>query len=590
LRKLSRVVQQSPNSVIITDPEGRIEYVNPACSRLTGYPPADLLGQNPRLLKSGENPPTLYQQMWSTLKAGQEWHGELCNRKKNGELFWESAVLSPLRDADGQITHFIGIKVDITQRKRAEEELRTSRARLQLQFDHLPIGCITWSLDCRVTAWNPGAERIFGFPAEEILGREPYDLIVPRWAQPQLRKTWDRLLAGDDVGANSLNDNLTKDGRTINCEWANTPLRGPHGAVIGVLSMVQDVTEKRSLEKQLLRAQRLESIGTLAAGIAHDLNNILAPILMSAQLLEDNHQGQEERELLATIQGSAHRGADIVKQVLTFARGAEGQRLTLQPRHLLREIGKIAREIFPKDIAFSLHAVKDLWSITGDPTQLHQVLMNLCVNARDAMPEGGKLLVSAENIHITEPNAGLFADGQPGPHVLIQVSDTGQGIPADIIEKIFDPFFTTKEQGKGTGLGLSTVLGIVRGHRGFLDVQTEPGRGSTFKIYLPAQPGQAAAAPAAGPLAAPKGAGERILVVDDEAHLRAVTERLLTKHGYEVLSASNGREALDLLFSHDNCKAVVTDILMPVMDGVALAQALKESYPLLPVIACTGWG
>jgi PAS domain S-box-containing protein len=480
--------------------------------------------------------------------------------------------------------------LEVTERQRAEEELRSSESRLQLQFDRMPIACITWDRERRVTSWNPAAEAMFGFTAQEALGKQPQQFLISPEQQPLVQQVAQRLLAGDS-SVQDVNQNLTKDGRTILCEWTNTPLRDPAGAFAGSLSMVQDITERKSMEKQLLRAQRVESIGTLASGIAHDLNNILAPIMMSAQILQLNKPGEEEREILATIQASAQRGADIVKQVLTFARGVEGERVTLQPNHLIKEMQSIANETFPKNITFRCNVPRDLWTVTGDATQLHQVLLNLCVNARDAMPDGGALLVSAENVQVAKAGLGLFANGKAGPHVLVQVSDTGHGIPPAIIEKIFDPFFTTKEQGKGTGLGLSTVFGIVRSHGGFLDVQSQPGRGSTFKVYLPAQPGKAVLRADATPQPSPRGAGECILVVDDEASIRSVTERTLTQHGYQVLVAANGKEALGLLASHPAAvKAVVTDVMMPVMDGMALALALKQSYPQMPVIACTGWG
>jgi CheY-like chemotaxis protein len=308
-------------------------------------------------------------------------------------------------------------------------------------------------------------------------------------------------------------------------------------------------------------------------------------------MLREKRASESEDKLLGTIQTSAQRGADIVKKVLTFARGVEGERVSLQPRSLLAEIEKIAAETFPKNIAFHCEATRDLWSVIGDATQLHQVLMNLCVNARDAMPEGGTLTVSAANVRVAKAKAGLFADGQAGPHVLLQVSDTGGGIPAAILEKVFDPFFTTKDQGKGTGLGLSTVLGIVRSHGGFLDVQSEPGKGSSFKVYLPAKPSEVVLRLSpTRPDCPPTGEGELVLVVDDEAEVRAMTEQTLTQHGYQVVSVTNGKEALDLISSHPgNIEAVITDLMMPVMDGMALARHLRQGHPRLPIIAVTGW-
>jgi len=587
VRKLSRAVEQAPASILITDLAGLIEYVNPNFCQLTGYTLPELVGQNPRILKSGQTPPETYEHMWSTLHAGNEWRGELCNRKKNGEIFWEFAVISPLR-SETTTTHFVAVKQDITDRKLAEEAVRSSRDNLSGIFNNVNVAIFIHNADGKVLAVNHKTLELFQVEREQALKLS----ISDNYSDPSnplnnLPSLWRTVLAGE----------------THSMEWtARRPLDGsvfPTEIFLrkitwdgqdAVMAAVYDLTEKKSLERQILRAQRVESLGTLAAGIAHDLNNILAPIMMSAHILRHNKPSEEIAEVLNNIEVSAQRGADVVKQVLTFARGVEGQRIPLQPKHIIKEIRAIVEETFPKNITFHSNVPKDLWTVAGDATQLHQVLLNLSVNARDAMPEGGSLSISAENVRVAKAKSSLFADGKAGPHVLIQVSDTGSGIPPAILEKIFDPFFTTKEQGKGTGLGLSTVLGIVRSHGGFVDVQTELGHGSTFKVYLPAKPGAAAPPPDTERRAPPRGSGECILVVDDEVNLRSVTERMLTQHGYQVLLAANGKEALEVLERHrSEVKAVVTDIMMPVMDGVALVSAIKHSNPQMPVIACTGW-
>jgi two-component system cell cycle sensor histidine kinase/response regulator CckA len=361
------------------------------------------------------------------------------------------------------------------------------------------------------------------------------------------------------------------------------------GQLIALEGFISDITEKKRLEAQFLRAQRMESIGTLASGIAHDLNNILAPIIMAADVLQQNPKDKFERDMLATIDLAAKRGADIVKQVLTFARGIGGQRALLQPRHLIKEIVKIAEETFPRDIGVRSNVARNLWTVTGDATQLHQVLLNLAVNARDAMPNGGTLWVTAENIIIDESQAVPSPEAKPGPHVVFQVQDTGTGIPAENLEKIFDPFFTTKPQGKGTGLGLSTVMGIIKSHGGFIQVWSEPDKGSLFKVYLPATGATITkrAEVEASPL--PCGHGELILVVDDEAAVRNVTLNTLRRHGYEVLVASHGKEAVALFAQHlGRVQLVLTDIMMPVMDGYALAKALRELAPDVRIIASSG--
>ncbi len=349
-----------------------------------------------------------------------------------------------------------------------------------------------------------------------------------------------------------------------------------------------EIEQRRQAERHLIRTQRLESIGTLASGIAHDLNNMLSPILMSAQLLRDAVHSEAHREMVATIETSAERAAAVVRQVLTFARGVEGQRVLMQPRHLLREISAIVAGTFPKNIRVLCDLPKDLGCTEADATQLHQVLMNLCVNARDAMPDGGTLRISAENVEIDEEFARITPDAHAGGYVTLRIADTGSGIPPAIIEKIFDPFFTTKPLGKGTGLGLSTVLGIVKGHGGFVDVRSAPGRGSTFEICLPlaAQEGVGIRDAAEHP----SGNGELILLVDDEFEVRATTTAVLTQYGYRVISAADGAEAVSVYAQRSNeiC-LVITDVMMPVVDGVSLCRVLRRMNPEISLIACTGY-
>jgi signal transduction histidine kinase len=363
-------------------------------------------------------------------------------------------------------------------------------------------------------------------------------------------------------------------------------------AVRRALEDARKRAELKEAEARLLRAQRLESIGALASGIAHDLNNILAPIMMSAPMLRWGLKPEEVEKTLVSIETSAQRGADLVKQLLLFGRGVEGNRTVLQPKHLVRDIARMVRETFPKAITLESKTAADLWTLTGDATQIHQVLLNLCVNARDAMPSGGKLSLSAENIQLDEHYASMVAEAKPGPYVLIRVTDTGEGIPPAIMEKVFDPFFTTKEQGKGTGLGLSTVLGIVKSHGGYLDLRSEVGKGTTFSVYFPATPNSSAPladTPAA--VAIGKGDGEMVLVVDDEPEILKITEQNLERNGYRAILAHDGVDALVLFTQRrDEIDAVLTDLEMPLMDGVALVRAIRKLDPNIQVIASSGIG
>lgn len=353
--------------------------------------------------------------------------------------------------------------------------------------------------------------------------------------------------------------------------------------------VAEDVTEKKQLEQQLFRAQRLESIGTLASGIAHDLNNVLAPIIMALKLFRPKLTDPDDQELLCTLDASARRGADIVQQVLTFGRGVEGVRQPLELQKLIRDIERIIRDTFPRSIRLECLLGDQLWKTVGDATQIYQVLMNLCLNARDAMPVGGRLLVQAENIVLDEKPLRGHPEAKPGAYVVLTVADSGSGIPLELITRIFDPFFTTKEVGKGTGLGLPTVSTIVKSHRGFIDVTSQPGHGSEFKVYLPAERQAAVANVEPGDLILPRGHGELVLIVDDDATIRQVTKVTLLEQGYDVMVAADGSEALGLFAQHRaRIKLVITDMMMPILDGGALIQSMTKLDPHVRVIAVSG--
>ncbi|HYE75706.1 MAG TPA: ATP-binding protein, partial [Blastocatellia bacterium] len=371
------------------------------------------------------------------------------------------------------------------------------------------------------------------------------------------------------------------------CNW--TLVRDEQGTPKSVLVIGTDITEKKALEEQFLRAQRMESIGTLASGMAHDLNNVLSPIMLAVRLLSMKYEDKESQRLLAMLRKSAERGAGLVRQVLSYASGAEGERITLQPSHLIKEIARILNDTFPKSIKIKLTLPSNLWNISGDPTQIYQVIMNLAVNARDAMPDGGRLMIDAANESVDEDFARLHLDAKPGPHVVITISDTGEGIAPEIISKIFDPFFTTKPLGYGTGLGLSTVAGIVKGHGGFIKVQSEVGSGTTFKIYLPAQAHGQPKVSGELSLPLPKGQGEKILVIDDEPEVLKMTEEALKAYGYEVTALSQGSDAAEICRQgKDQFPIAVVDMMMPEMDGAATMKALRELNPHIKIIAVSG--
>jgi len=351
-----------------------------------------------------------------------------------------------------------------------------------------------------------------------------------------------------------------------------------------------DITERKELEAHLLRTQRLESVGRLASGIAHDLNNILSPMLMVPPLIREAVKDPELLKMVDLIDTNAQRGSSIIKQLLTFGRGMEGERVPVQLRSLVTEMSGIIRETFNKNIVTHQETPRDVWLVSGDATQLHQVLMNLCVNARDAMPEGGTLTLKLENQEFDESFARMTPGSKAGRYVCLSVTDTGQGIAPEHLDKIFDPFFTTKELGKGTGLGLSTVLGIVQSHEGFIQVHSQPGHGTQFKVYLPTTEAEEIQPVAEANQPLPKGHGELVLVVDDEKSVRDVTRRLLERNGYHVIEAAEGAEGITQYVAHQKkVQVVLTDLAMPVMDGPAFIRVLRRLNPQIRVVAMTGY-
>lgn len=594
LRQLSQAVEHSPAAVVITNRRGDIEYVNPKFTETSGYTFEEVIGKNPRILKSGEFSPGDYKALWKKITSGQEWRGEFHNKKKNGELHWESASISPIVDDNGRITHFVAVKEDITERKKMEDSLRESEALFRAMSEASPLGIVLVDENANVVYANEAHRRISGLTLGRLVGKGWLDAVHPD-DRGRAVSEWEEINRTRKP-FRSERRLLRPDGKIVWISVTAAPILHKKSAeaapvVNGYVGIVEDITEHRRMEEQALRTQRMESIGTLASGVAHDLNNILSPIMMSVDMLRaDSDVPPDVREeMLATIGDCAARGADIVGQVLTFARGTQGERSVLQLRHLVKDVEKIARGTFPKSITVVNHVPRDLRPVNGDSTQLHQVLMNLCINARDAMQSGGTLAIRGENIDLDENDALACPEAKPGPYTLLHVTDTGGGIPQEIIHKIFDPFFTTKEIGKGTGLGLSTVTGIVRSHGGFVSVHSEVGKGSTFKVFLPSVVNGEADGSRKGECTVQGGRGESILVVDDEAAILEVTEALLKKHGYNVLTAANGVEAISLYVRHAGMiQVVLTDVMMPLMDGVNLARAVKKMNPALKIICTTG--
>ena len=441
--------------------------------------------------------------------------------------------------------------------------------------------------DGRLLIVNRSAMEIGELREEDVIGRPLYDIAAFTHSDAvaaRARRAVER--AGRGQPQRFDIELMTRGGRLITVDFSLQPVRNERGEVVYLVASCYDVTARVEAHADLrrkvghdLRAQRLASIGTLAGGIAHDLNNVLAPIVMSIDLLRQTVTSDEDRDLVETIATSARRGAEMVRHVLSFARGLQAERRRLVPRELITDVEKIVRDTFPKNIEIRAECVGEPWPILGDSTQLHQVLINLCVNARDAMPEGGTLLLRASNVDV---------DGRA--LVRFEVEDSGHGMDPSIVEQIFDPFFTTKEVGRGTGLGLPTSLAIVKGHQGSLHVSSLSGAGSCFTLFIPAVFGAATAVTKTEPAELPRGRGETILVVDDEAPIRRITRQTLEAHGYRVLSAADGAEGIAIFRANrERVAAVITDMMMPVMDGASMIDELLALEPGLPVIASSGF-
>ncbi|WP_211178577.1 hybrid sensor histidine kinase/response regulator [Brasilonema octagenarum] len=483
-------------------------------------------------------------------------------------------------DQTGKPVRMVGVGIDITERKEAEHKIREQAAWLDVATDAI----IVRNLENKIVFWNKSAERLYGWKAKDILGKNANDILYKKISS-QLKEALSQVnLTGEWYGELSQ---IRKDGKELIVETRWTLVRDEHGNPKSILSVKTDITEKKRLQTQFLRAQRLESLGTLASGIAHDLNNTLAPMLMSAQLLRMRISDERNQQLLQTLETNAQRGAAMVKQVLSFARGVEGKRTILQIKHLISEIEQFAKQTFPKSIEFCTDIAPNLWTISGDATQLHQVLMNLVINARDAMPKGGVLSIYGENFFVDENYARMNLDATVGPHIVITVKDTGMGMLPEVLDRIFEPFFTTKEVGKGSGLGLSTVLGIIKSHNGFISVSSKIGKGTQFKVFLKAVLENQTFSEESFEL--PMGNGELILVVDDEAEIREITKITLENYNYKILTACDGIEALALYAQNpENIKVVFVDMMMPDMDGLTTIRALLRINPCIKIMAASG--
>lgn len=568
----------------------KVQYLSAGYEKMWGRSPQNLL-DNPQSYLEEVHPLDL--EMMNRANAAMFQTGRIDEETRiirpDGTIRWVWVRGYPVV-VDGELRRIVGVIEDITEKRRLAEERDVILSRLRLHIERLPLAYILFDADARIIDWNPAAERIFGYEKEEILGEgPPYEKFVPRSSWESELSILDRIRAGD-MQAHSINDNCTKAGRTIKCQWFNTPLMEQDGKFVGFLRLAQDVTERKVLEEQFRQAQKMEAVGQLAGGVAHDFNNLLTIISgYSELLLEMMGTGNSMRESVRAISEAGERAASHTRQLLAFSRKTVLEPKVLDLNEVVRETEKLLRRLIGEDILLTTVLDTNIRKVKVDPGQLGQVLMNLAVNARDAITNAGKLTIETRNIELDREYSRLRPEVLQGHYVMLSFSDNGTGMTADVKARIFEPFFTTKGVGAGTGLGLSVVLGVVKQSNGHVDVYSEPGLGTTFKLYFPAVEADGSAPKATDSGAAGRGT-EKILVVEDEDGVRGLAVLALQTYGYKVLAASNGKEAMRLVEKHQSgFDLMVTDVVMPGMGGPELASALQLQFPFMKVLFCSGY-
>ena len=708
------------NGVLITDAQGIILWVNAAFTRTTGYSADEVIGQTPRLLKSGEHSPDFYRELWSTISSGRSWTGDMTNRRKNGTVYVEEQTITPVLDAGGDPAYFIAVKQDRTLRRRADDALRHSEARYRLlaenisdviglydlnmnaiyvspsvhrlqgytpdeviarpMMDHLvggsrelavrmleeelaiersgqgdlarsrtlelevlckdgrtvwteskitavrnPVGTLTGFIalsrditerkrveaelrdtsqmlrtiidasvlaivaldrDARVTLWNNAAARLFGWSASEVLGL-PLPT-VPDDRRAEFEEARARTLAGEAVIYETQRSR--KDGSLVEVLRSSAAIFDPRGEMAGVMAIFVDLTERKLLEDQLRQAVKMEGIGRLAGGIAHDFNNLLTVIggrlyILLSQLPADHPMRRD----LILIQQTGDRAAALTRQLLAFSRKQTLTPAVIDLRDILSGMRTLLERVLGEDVDVLIDLDQAAGHVTADPGQIEQVILNMAVNARDAMPQGGSLTLETRHVDVDATYARQQVDLTPGRYEVLSISDTGVGMDAATLARVFEPFFTTKPVGKGTGLGLATAYGIIKQSDGHITVSSRPGSGTTFRIYLP-RTGGSGSAPVVVEEAIARRGTEVVLLAEDDVILRALARDILMSAGYTVLESQDVEDALRFAERQDGpIHLLLTDVVMPHMNGQTVAEAVKRFRPDVKVLYMSGY-
>ena len=601
------LLETLPDAVIAVDHSGTIVQVNSQAQELFGYERDELIGQKVEMLV-----PESYRQQHhhhretfartpKTRRMGAEL--ELFGRRRNGSEFPVEISLSPVSTEKGQFV--LSAIRDITDRKRIAEELRRAneelyrrtaeqlgdyRSKLASIIDSSEDAILSKDLSGAITSWNRGAERIYGYAPEEVIGKS-ISMLTPDDRPDEISEILGKIAGGGSI-EHYESVRMTKDGRRLDMSISVSPLRNAIGEIVGASAIARDITGQKRAEGQLRQAQKMEAIGRLAGGVAHDFNNILGIINACTEFLRDRIDATAETSVyVENIRKAIERGTALTKQMLAFSRTSAVQPRILDLNERLREISKLLRPLLGDDVEILIVKRSPAAVVEADPGQLDQIVVNLAVNARDAMPRGGKLILETSTVNFDEDFAEQHQAMAAGKYVLLAVSDTGTGMDEATVSRIFEPFFTTKEAGKGTGLGLATVYGIVKQSAGQILVYSEPGQGTTFKIYLPSAEHKIGL-PSKQEVEAisPKRQGTTVLLVEDDEIMRGLTRQLLQEHGYTVVEADDGKSALEWLASHPgSIDLLLTDVVMRHMSGPELAERLSASHPGLKVVYMSGY-